>query len=122
MFSVVARNQDTGMFGVLDTSDFVVEFYEFADLKGFVQQGIQINGIQYNGGNKVWDVVLQKGAIPSILATKIKDVAFSEGGEDEYPQYVKELTSYFLNMQRLGENLLKLGKKLKHEDIRSLLV
>ena len=38
MFKVITRDKKTGRFGVLDTNDFVVEFFEFADLKNYIQK------------------------------------------------------------------------------------
>lgn len=119
MFKVIVRNTDTDQFGVLDTSDFVVEFYDFADLRGFIKQGIKIEGIIKNGS--VWDVSLQRGVIPQVLMNKIKDVAYEAGGEEEYVHLVGEITSYYLMLQKSGENLLKLGKKVKPQDIRSII-
>ena len=109
MFKVISRNNENGLFGVLDTNDFVVEFFEFADLKKCVQSGITIQGIVYNPDTHVWDMSLQKPVIPQLLADKIYHVAGSFGDESEFA--ISSLMSYAGMLQRQGENLLKFAKK-----------
>ena len=109
MFKVITRNNESGLFGVLDTNDFVVEFFEFADLKKYVQSGINIQGVAYNPSTRVWDMSLQKPVVPQLLVDKIYSAAKVFGDE---AGYVKDfLLSYVGMLQRQGENLLKFARK-----------
>lgn len=109
MFKVITRNNENGLFGVLDTNDFVVEFFEFADLKKYVQSGITIQGVVYNPSTHVWDMCLQKPVVPQLLADKIYDAAKVFGDEAVYAKDF--LLSYAGMLQKQGENLLKFAKK-----------
>lgn len=109
MFKVITRNNESGQFGVLDTNDFVVEFFEFADLKKYVQSGINIQGVVYNPSTHVWDMSLQKPVVPQLLADKIYSAAKMFGDEAEFARDF--LLSYVGMLQRQGENLLKFARK-----------
>lgn len=114
MFYIISRDHVSGKLGVLDSSDYVVEFYDFCELKDFVKKGIEINGFSYNG--KTWDISISKAVFPPRLMSKIRTAAITFD-EDNSDEIIKFLTSYYSNMQKRGENLAELSIKLSVEDI-----
>lgn len=120
MFKVIVRDNETGKFGVLDTSDFVVEFFEFADLKAYVQRGIPIMGISYNSSTHVWDMNIQKPVIPQLLTEKI--VTASKMFNYEEDDARDFLMSYAGMLQRQGENLLKFARTTTVKALAELVI
>lgn len=119
MFCIISRDDETGKFGVLDTEDFVVEFYDLEELKRIRGMKIPIEGIYHLGKN--WDIVLQKCVIPNNLFLKIADASFkltkSVRGQSDYR---KIMVWHFESLQRKGENLFLLGERVATEDLLSL--
>ena len=122
MFKVISRNKENGTFGVLDTDDFVVEFYEFGDLKEYVKKGIPIEGICYDESARVWDVKVQKGLLPRELTIRIYRVIKSiYSSSDSVEVASEQAQGYYLQLQKLGENLLNLSRSVTVKDIEDIL-
>lgn len=113
MFTVIAKDESNRL-GVLDTSDFVVEFVEFGYIKDCVNKGITINGVSHNSAKHTWDVRLSKPILPKAVLDLITEVALCV---DESDDAIVEMKSYCGMLQRSGENLLEWAKKHTKEDL-----
>lgn len=117
MFTVIARDESNRL-GVLDTSDFVVEFVEFGYVKDCVKKGITINGVSYNGAKHTWDVRLSKPILPKAVLDLITEAALCV---DDSEDAIIEMKSYCGMLQRSGENMLDWVKKHNKDDLLQIL-